>query len=255
MADYWLKLYVEILDDPKMGTLQDRLWRRVVELFLAAKRYNRDGLLPDTGHIAWMLHMDADLLDVDLQEIARTGIIERLENGWRVVHFAERQDRSTAAERKQAQRDRERHQQYEDDTAATEKKINSLTEKEKDWLHKITDAFGEMFANPYQVKTALMIRSQFGEEKGWEAVSYYAGRGKGIGEGVSRAFRALPSWGTYYKDPPSASKPKTVTSPPSTFDVKFAMDEMGWSPEQCRVRMLELGMKQPEIEAQLGGAT
>lgn len=31
MADYWLKLYIEILDDPKMATLPDRVWREKVE--------------------------------------------------------------------------------------------------------------------------------------------------------------------------------------------------------------------------------
>jgi len=27
MADYWIKLYHEIIDDPKMATMPDRLWR------------------------------------------------------------------------------------------------------------------------------------------------------------------------------------------------------------------------------------
>jgi hypothetical protein len=29
----WIKLYLEILDDPKMGKLPDWCWRRAIELF------------------------------------------------------------------------------------------------------------------------------------------------------------------------------------------------------------------------------
>jgi len=28
-SPYWIKLYHEILNDPKMGRLPDRLWRRI----------------------------------------------------------------------------------------------------------------------------------------------------------------------------------------------------------------------------------
>ena len=35
-AKFWIKLYHEILDDPKMGRMPDRLWRRTIELFLLA---------------------------------------------------------------------------------------------------------------------------------------------------------------------------------------------------------------------------
>ena len=48
MADYWLKLYIEILDDPKMAVLPDRLWRRIIELFLIAKKLHMNGHLPET---------------------------------------------------------------------------------------------------------------------------------------------------------------------------------------------------------------
>jgi hypothetical protein len=45
-ARFWIKLYLEILDDPKMGRLPDHLWRRAVELFLLAGRAGNDGALP-----------------------------------------------------------------------------------------------------------------------------------------------------------------------------------------------------------------
>jgi len=115
-GNYWIKLFIEILDDSKMATLPDRLWRRVVELFLLAGRYYRDGQLPDTNELAWSLRMTMDDLDMDLKQIAQTGIINKTETGWLVVNFAKRQEKMTSAEkmrlsRKQLQRD----QYYGDD--------------------------------------------------------------------------------------------------------------------------------------------
>ncbi len=34
----WVKLYIEALDDAKMGRLPDHIWRRAVELFLLVWR-------------------------------------------------------------------------------------------------------------------------------------------------------------------------------------------------------------------------
>lgn len=112
MADYWLKLYTDILDDPKMGTLPDRIWRRTIELFLIAKKQGTDGELPETKQIAWLLRLPEKEVETDLLEIEKTGIIERTECGWFVVKFAKRQAASTDAERKARQRDRERKEQY-----------------------------------------------------------------------------------------------------------------------------------------------
>ena len=35
-SKYWIKLYHEVLDDPKMARLPDRLYRRCIEVFLLA---------------------------------------------------------------------------------------------------------------------------------------------------------------------------------------------------------------------------
>ena len=44
-SKYWIKLYYEILDDPKLGKLTDWLFRRAIELFLLAGENDNDGLL------------------------------------------------------------------------------------------------------------------------------------------------------------------------------------------------------------------
>jgi DnaD/phage-associated family protein len=132
MADYWIKLYLAILDDPKMAVLPDRLWRRVIELFLMAGKMGKDGLLPETNQIAWMLRMSTDDLSLDMQQIASTGIIERTVNGWIVAKFAKRQAASTVNERIKAFREKQHREQYNSEPVTELKRevtqINRLTE-------------------------------------------------------------------------------------------------------------------------------
>lgn len=112
MGGYWIKLYQEILDDPKMATLPDRLWRRVIELFLIAGRTSDTGELPDTKQVAWILRCPLDDIQVDMEQIQSTGIIARTNTGWFITQFAKRQAPAPAKERKQQQRDRDHKDQY-----------------------------------------------------------------------------------------------------------------------------------------------
>ena len=57
-SKYWIKLYHEILDDPKMGRLPDALFRRAIEFFLIAGERGREGDLPPLADIAWRLRAD-----------------------------------------------------------------------------------------------------------------------------------------------------------------------------------------------------
>jgi hypothetical protein len=133
MADYWMKLYIEILDDPKMATLPDRLWRRIVELFLVAKKLNTEGHLPETRQIAWLLRMNPDDLEMDLKQIAPTGIVVQELAGWFIPKFSERQAAVPAAERKRLQREKEKARQYYGNVTPQSRnvtQINRLTEAE-----------------------------------------------------------------------------------------------------------------------------
>lgn len=111
MAKYWIKLYIEILDDPKMGRLPDRLYRRVIELLLLAGEIDDGGYLPDVVDMAWRLRADDDFQN-DMTAIEETGIITFSPERQRycVTQFAKRQAASTEAERKAYQRQRDRKQ-------------------------------------------------------------------------------------------------------------------------------------------------
>lgn len=128
MADYWMKLYIEILDDPKMATLPDRLWRRTIELFLVAKKLHLDGHLPDTRQIAWLLRMNADDLEHDMSQIATTGIVTREVNGWFIPNFVKRQAAVPDIERKAQERIRKKSQQYYEDVTDLSRSVTQSTE-------------------------------------------------------------------------------------------------------------------------------
>jgi hypothetical protein len=88
----WVKLYIEILDDPKMGRLTNHLWRRAVELFLLAGREGNDGALPPVEEMAWILRLSEDKVLEDLHGLAEVGVVHEAKPGvWFVTNFKKRQ--------------------------------------------------------------------------------------------------------------------------------------------------------------------
>lgn len=92
MANSWLKLYHETLNDPKMGTMSDHLYRRTIELFLLAGQENRDGLLPPVAQIAWALRTTVNDVTLVLQELCELRIVTKTGGSYIVTHFVERQN-------------------------------------------------------------------------------------------------------------------------------------------------------------------
>lgn len=111
-SKYWIKLYHEIIHDPKMGRLPDHLWRRAIELFLLAGENGDDGSLPPVKDMAWTLRIDETELAASLAELAVVNIINEQDGQWFVTHFAQRQSPASNAERTQRHRDRKRKEQY-----------------------------------------------------------------------------------------------------------------------------------------------
>lgn len=136
-SNYWIKLYHEMLDDPKMVLLPDRLWRRAVELFLLAGKTHLDGELPE--HIAFCLRVDEQELDEDIKELIRIGILSIVDDTLIVTNFADRQSAMSDVERQQRHRDTKRNQTYygnddvtEDVTTCDTESHEPLVDKDKD---------------------------------------------------------------------------------------------------------------------------
>lgn len=103
---YWIKLYTEILNDPKVGRLDDHQHRRFIEALLLAGNEERDGYLPDLADAAYMTHADEAELVTDWRSLERAGLLAETDDGWLVVNFAKRQAPSEVAERVRLHRQR-----------------------------------------------------------------------------------------------------------------------------------------------------
>lgn len=109
---FWIKLYLEILNDPKMGNLSDRLFRRSIELFLLAGDNDKDGLLPDIDDIAWRLRVDKESLQQDIQQLINLNILEYVDECLSVKNFAKWQGSIPINERMKKYRERKQKEEY-----------------------------------------------------------------------------------------------------------------------------------------------
>jgi len=104
MAGYWLKLYTEILDDPKYFKLSDNAKLGMIELMVVAKRINLDGEIPEIEDVAfhtrrtvrWWTKVFDELISIDYL----------VKNGEKTIirKFAERQSAVLDSERQRQHR-------------------------------------------------------------------------------------------------------------------------------------------------------
>lgn len=117
---YWIKLYTEILKDPKMGRLTDKQFRTCINLFALAGEHDQEGALPSVADMSWTLRMDeAELLD-NLNELAKVGIVRCVNDTWLVCKWQERQAKApSAAPDKVLQRVHEYRQRQRNESVTT----------------------------------------------------------------------------------------------------------------------------------------
>lgn len=116
----WIKLYTEIIDDPKMGRLTDRQFRTCINLFALAGRIDTDGALPALDDIAWQFRMDIADLTADLQTLRSVHIIAEHDGQLVINRWRERQAKSpSAAPERVLQRVTEYRQRRRNDDVTT----------------------------------------------------------------------------------------------------------------------------------------
>jgi len=111
-SKYWIKLYHEMLHDRKVASLEDRLWRRAVEMFLLAGEKNEGGYLPPLVDMSWTLRADIEQLETELNELTRIGILEFKDERYFVRKFEKRQEPMDKAEYMRRLRDQEQKKEH-----------------------------------------------------------------------------------------------------------------------------------------------
>lgn len=163
-SKYWIKLYHEILHDRKMATLDDRLWRLVIECFLFAGEVDNDGYLPKLEDIAWILRLSEEELETDLNELVRMGFLE-YKNGLYFVHkFAERQKPMDKAEYMRRKREEGQLQTY------YQTSYQSVTNSNVDKKRRESDTEAEGEADTYPAHSASDAVRIFGDVTGMVAI-------------------------------------------------------------------------------------
>lgn len=180
---HWIKLYTEILNDPKMLRLDDHLWRRTIELFLLAGLQNRYGTLPNIDDIA--LHFRSkDVTQVlkDLQELKKIGIVKETKSGWVVTKFTARQAPSAAAIRMRRYRNKLRNVTHNENVTVLNQNQTQNQNQNQNQTQKREDDDGivfEMFEN-----NICLLNARMAEQLG-DAIDTY-GRDRVI-EGIKIA--------------------------------------------------------------------
>ena len=91
MSYSWLKLYVDILDDPKMGRMSDYLFRSTILFFLVACKNGGSGELPDRDSLAWLLRKEVKEIDDVIGCLIECGIVIQREGKCIVKNYVKRQ--------------------------------------------------------------------------------------------------------------------------------------------------------------------
>ncbi len=151
-SKYWIKLYIEILDDPKMGRLTDRLFRRTMQVFLLAGEGNESGQLPSTSDMAWRFRVGKEELETDLADMASSGIVHKEDDRWVVTKFAERQAPISDAERMRQLRKRKKKELYYGDDTVTIRNTDTDIDRDTD-----VDRDKEEEVNPDGIYTELSV--------------------------------------------------------------------------------------------------
>lgn len=108
----WIKLYCEILDDPKMGRMSEFVFARCIKLFLIAGREGKDGMLPPVEDMLWTMRLDESKLLLTLHELEEVGVTSQDPVGnWYIVNFQKRQSLCDSTERVRAFRERKKEKE------------------------------------------------------------------------------------------------------------------------------------------------
>ena len=84
-----IKLYRQIIVNPKIATFTGHLWRRTFEFFVIAGNYKRHGELPPIEEIARVIHATEEDVDSVLKELEQLKITHQNDSqSWFISNVA-----------------------------------------------------------------------------------------------------------------------------------------------------------------------
>ena len=117
MAGYWLKLYTEILNDPKYCRLSDAGKLGMLELMVVAKIVDQDGRLPGVEDVAFYTRRDVEWWKDISPELISIKYLAMDDEGMYIRKFKDRQAPIPGPERAKRSRELRNRNQYRSDYA------------------------------------------------------------------------------------------------------------------------------------------
>jgi len=170
MAKPWIKLWVEMLSDPKVARLSDDQYRKFIEVLLLAGYQNESGKLPALTDIAWMLHLSEADAETALMNLSRCGLVHKDDTGWIVTNFDKRQETPAAARmRKMRERQKEHDsEQLQRNSYGNSYGIDSASASASDSLIKLSIKSKEIYAL-YEAEIGTITKSISGKlDAAWQ---------------------------------------------------------------------------------------
>jgi DnaD/phage-associated family protein len=138
MSKYWIKLYHEMIDDPKVARLNDSAYRLFIECLLLAGELDEEGLLPPVEDMAWRLRKSETALPGDMANLANAGMVELIRHSggerWFVSNFEKRQAPNPNAQRQAKWREKQRKEPKESSSL-----IDTDTDTDTDTYGNVTN--------------------------------------------------------------------------------------------------------------------
>jgi len=123
-SKYWIKLYHELVDDPKVMTLRPALRWRFIETLLVAGEMDEDGYLPTVREYAWRVRDNEEIVETEFVELLDAGLLSRDDTRFFVTKFAERQAAVSGNERWRKWKERQQKQEYYADETDNQRTAN-----------------------------------------------------------------------------------------------------------------------------------
>lgn len=136
MAGYWLKLYTEILDDPKYNRLSDTAKLGMIELLVVAKRVEMDGVLPSMQDICFYTRRQEEWWKPVIAELVEINFIVVVEGKNVIRKFSERQDAVKDTERQRMYREKKNAAEYYHNDNVTNVSRNVTESREEEESEK-----------------------------------------------------------------------------------------------------------------------
>lgn len=124
---FWIKCYTSTLENVRIATLPDNLWRLLQSLELILGHEHPSGILPSIQEIAFRLRQTEEQIIEGLRELFLRGLLDQDGESYILPNFCEEQGPDTPAERKARQRERERSE-----AGSHEAVTNRDTERKKE---------------------------------------------------------------------------------------------------------------------------